>query len=140
MFEPKPIASLSASLLARKGDARPAIRRAYVPMAPITRLPQAEALEDLGWNDLCDATPSPALQQQERIERSLSPGKQGAPRKAKTAFTLRLDADRHLRLRLARAVAKRSAQQIVTEALDAFLDQHPGLDGLVGEVRKTSAI
>ena len=36
----------------------------------------------------------------------------------KAAFTLRLDGDRHLRLRLANAVTGRSAQQIVTAALD----------------------
>ena len=42
----------------------------------------------------------------------------------KAAFTLRLDAERHLRLRLATAVTGRSAQQIVTGALDALLDIH----------------
>jgi hypothetical protein len=136
MFEPKPIAALSGSLLARKGDARPAIRRAYVPMAPISRLPHAEPQDDLGWNDMGEDAPSPARQQQERIERSFSAGKKAAAQKAKAAFTLRLDADRHLRLRLASAVGKRSAQQIVTEALDAFLDKHPGLDALVEEARK----
>ena len=137
MFEPKPIASLSAGLLARKGDARPAIRRAYVPTAPISRLPQPEALDDLGWNDMGAVAPSPARQQQERAERSFSTDKKAASQRARAAFTLRLDADRHLRLRLASAVGKRSAQQIVTEALDAFLDQQPGLDALVEEAQKS---
>jgi hypothetical protein len=48
--------------------------------------------------------------------------------KAKAAFTLRLDADRHLKLRLACAVTGRSAQQLVTEALDQLLGAMPELD------------
>ena len=48
----------------------------------------------------------------------------------KAAFTLRLDGDRHLRLRLACAVTNRSAQLIVTEALDEFLDGLPELDAM----------
>ena len=43
----------------------------------------------------------------------------------KVAFTLRLDKDRHLKLRLASAVSNRSAQQLVTEALDRFLKTIP---------------
>jgi hypothetical protein len=50
------------------------------------------------------------------------------PARAKAAFTLRLDPDRHLRLRLAGAVTRRSAQQIVSEALDNFLETLPELD------------
>ncbi len=124
MSEPKPLASLSSSLLARKGDARPAIRRAYVPLAPISRLPQTDASEDLGWNDMGDEAHSP-VRQQERIERSYSANPKAASRKTKAAFTLRLDADR-------------SSQQIVTEALDAFLEGQPGLDALFDEARGRS--
>jgi hypothetical protein len=51
----------------------------------------------------------------------------------KTAFTLRLDAERHFRLRLACAVTGRSAQQIVTEALDDFLQTIPELDAMAGQ-------
>ena len=50
--------------------------------------------------------------------------------KARAAFTLRLDRERHLKLRLASALGHRSAQAIVTEALDAFLHALPGLDTL----------
>ncbi len=50
--------------------------------------------------------------------------------KAKAAFTLRLDKERHLKLRLACAVTGRSAQQIVTDALDALLAEMPELDGM----------
>jgi hypothetical protein len=48
----------------------------------------------------------------------------------KAAFTLRLDVSRHLRLRLACTIDNRSAQQIVVEALDRFLEAKPGLDDL----------
>ena len=50
--------------------------------------------------------------------------------KAKAAFTLRLDKDRHLKLRLACAVTGRSAQQLVTDALDRLLADMPELDGM----------
>lgn len=50
--------------------------------------------------------------------------------KAKAAFTLRLDKDRHLKLRLACAVTGRSAQQLVTDALDGLLAAMPELDGM----------
>lgn len=48
----------------------------------------------------------------------------------KAAFTLRLDAERHLRLRLATAVTGQSAQQIVTGALDAMLASIPEVEAL----------
>jgi hypothetical protein len=54
--------------------------------------------------------------------------------RAKAAFTLRLDPERHLKLRLACALSRRSAQQLVTEALDDFLDSQPELEALAGHV------
>lgn len=50
--------------------------------------------------------------------------------KAKAAFTLRLDPSRHLKLRLACAVTGRSAQQLVTDALDQMLGGMPELDSM----------
>lgn len=50
--------------------------------------------------------------------------------KAKAAFTLRLDAERHLKLRLACAVSGRSAQMLVTEALDQLLGTMPELEAM----------
>ena len=131
MFEPKPIASLSGGLLARKGEAHPAIRRAHVPMsvAAAPREQQARIVRSF-------ARPKPEPVDAEHpapmVEATL-------PRRTKAAFTLRLDADRHLRLRLASALADRSAQQIVTQALDAFLNGQPGLDTLVAEAQKITA-
>jgi hypothetical protein len=54
--------------------------------------------------------------------------------KGKAAFTLRLDPERHLKLRLACAVTHRSAQQIVTGALDEFLASLPELDAMASQV------
>ena len=56
--------------------------------------------------------------------------------KAKAAFTLRLDTDRHLKLRLACAVDGRSAQQLVTAALDQLLERMPDLDGLAEKAKR----
>jgi hypothetical protein len=188
MSEPKPIASLSSGLLARKGAARPAMRRQLANGAP------AVVQDDLGWNDMgYDVDPDPSTpmdyehdagynplanavpdvkpevkQQQDRIAEQLqvqademavsefyetsaevvpivSP--RGAapvietqrPRaapgsKGKSAFTLRLDADRHLKLRLACAISNRSAQQLVTAALDAFIEAMPEISALAAQV------
>ena len=56
--------------------------------------------------------------------------------KGKAAFTLRLDPDRHLKLRLACAVDGRSAQQLVTDALDQLLDRMPEVDGLAAKAKR----
>ena len=58
MSESKPPASLSPTLLARKGAARPAMRPQWQPLSNYSNevpLPPAEPLEDLGWNDMGDA-------------------------------------------------------------------------------------
>jgi hypothetical protein len=170
MRENKAFASLTSGLLARKGQARPAMR----PQG----FGQGVATEDLGWNDMGhdvprntgprlpvslsapSSTPRPAnadmpevVRQQAEIAREFAevkpqpvakPVAKAAPvRRAvrsakanvaanvdrvtgrKSAFTLRLDAERHLRLRLACAVENRSAQQLVTAALDRLLDDLP---------------
>ena len=68
------------------------------------------------------------------------PGPVEVPRKAehnaraKAAFTLRLEAERHLKLRLACAVTGRSAQQLVTEALDQLLKSKPEIEALAERV------
>ncbi|HVJ70617.1 MAG TPA: hypothetical protein VM531_03755 [Sphingomicrobium sp.] len=59
--------------------------------------------------------------------------------KGKAAFTLRLDPSRHLKLRLACAVTGRSAQQIVTDALDQLLDGMPELDSMAERAPRKSA-
>ncbi len=229
MGEPKPIASLSGLLLARKGAARPAMRR---PSAEGNMSNMSSLHDDLGWNDmgydvnpdqnvpmdhdhhfnrnpLANAVPeanSVVREQQQLIARQLEaqaevgfdsvptfssqpqrqvveeieelefvqpvverimppppsvmaempvrveqttppsviaemplqmeqPKKRAAPgSKGKAAFTLRLDTERHLKLRLACAVGNRSAQMIVTDALDAFLDNMPEIAQLAARV------
>ena len=60
--------------------------------------------------------------------------------KGKAAFTLRLDPSRHLKLRLACAVGGRSAQQLVTDALDQLLQAMPELESMAEKApRKKSA-
>ena len=56
--------------------------------------------------------------------------------KGKAAFTLRLDPDRHLTLRLSCAVHGRSAQQIVTDALDHLLSTMPELDAMAAKANR----
>jgi hypothetical protein len=189
----KSAASLTSGLLARKGQARPAMRPGYVGLTP--------AAEDLGWNDMgedhsayqAQAVPQPmpgpqpvpapqvgttlqpvppVLREREVLETQIArpapapipeeaPVPVSAPApvsvqvarpalpplaveqiaralgdKPKAAFTLRLDKDRHLRLRLASAVANRSAQQLVTEALDALLNNMPEIEALAGQLPK----
>ena len=54
----------------------------------------------------------------------------------RAAFTLRLDAKRHLKLRLASTVKNRSAQALVTQALDRFLADIPELDTLASQLNR----
>jgi hypothetical protein len=210
MGEPKPIASLSGILLARKGLARPAMRRSTMLSSNGNA---AMSQEDLGWNDMgYDVDPDPTTpmdydhgfrganplaaavpevkHQQDRLADALfadvepqvgfddepqvgfdnfaeepesladaptlvtvtpepvTPlisrrGGTDAPRsrarskpglKEKAAFTLRLDSERHLKLRLACAVRHQSAQQLVTDALDALLESMPEIDDLASHV------
>jgi hypothetical protein len=56
--------------------------------------------------------------------------------KGKAAFTLRLDPSRHLKLRLACAVDGRSAQQLVTDALDQLLGRMPELDAMADKAKR----
>jgi len=56
--------------------------------------------------------------------------------KGKAAFTLRLDPERHLKLRLACAVSGRSAQLLVTDALDALLGGMPELEDMAGKANR----
>lgn len=207
----KPLASLSSGLLARKGQARPAMRpQGYGGFGAI---PGQQ--DDLGWNDMGHDVPPaphiaqvpPVVRQQAQLQEEFAPVPQAyeppaAPRDTtphveleeqeeafapppapvgevppapvaparvesvpvepapaevvrpvsvatarrldretaaktrhgKAAFTLRLDHDRHLRLRIASALCHRSAQILVTEALDAFLQSLPEVGTLVSQL------
>jgi hypothetical protein len=54
----------------------------------------------------------------------------------RAAFTLRLDADRHLKLRLAATMQGISAQALVTEALDRLLAEHDDLDIIANHLKR----
>lgn len=171
----RPVASLSPTLLARKGGARPAMRPQLQPLRFQDNT--ALQLDDLGWNDMGheveDQAPAAELpvapvadapqtaeivalnpageqalasvpevvQQQKTIVQRLEKPK-SAPRRSavsqgrKAAFTLRLDEERHLKLRLACVTSGRSAQQLVTEALDRLITELPEVGELAGKVRK----
>ncbi|VVT11599.1 conserved hypothetical protein [Sphingomonas sp. EC-HK361] len=169
--QPKPLASLSSGLLARKGQARPAMRPQGFGFTSLSH-----AGDQLGWNDMghdvaspepVEALP-PVLVEREALKEEFTapvvepvvveaptvPVFDAAVRPVsvltakrlqretrakvkdagKAAFTLRLDADRHLRLRLATATRHRSAQQLVTEALDAFLKTLPEVEALASQL------
>lgn len=79
-----------------------------------------------------DAVPPAAPQAEVVVLPRPAPGAPGR----KAAFTLRLDPDRHLKLRLACAVSGRSAQQIVTGALDQLLATLPEVDALAARAKR----
>ncbi len=166
---PKPAASLSSALMARKGAARPGqrytqdmsfvepVREAFlqnienqnllvqrtdlaVPAFP--DITQNTAANDVALADHLiepvdvehvDQIIEPILWpikvpvEKQYMAQSVpaevaAPKRRSAPgQKARCAFTLRLDPERHLKLRLISAHQHRSAQLIVTEALDRFL-------------------
>lgn len=89
--------------------------------------------------------PEPAVQPEDlhvvATESSPTPrrprkSRSAAGSKGKAAFTLRLDAERHLRLRLACAIDGRSAQMLVTQALDDLLASMPELDALAEKAKR----
>ncbi|SMQ62653.1 hypothetical protein SAMN06297468_0733 [Altererythrobacter xiamenensis] len=155
-------ASLSPTLLARKGGAKPAMRP---QLAPIPDASQAN-LEDLGWNDMgqdepaaksadvvhltppdAKAATAPAVLKQQRaladrVTQDNAPEEKPAKRRRavdqgkRAAFTLRLNAERHLKLRLAATMNNCSAQQLVTDALDALLEEIDDLDALAAKLTR----
>jgi hypothetical protein len=191
MSEPKPLASLTSGLLARKGAARPAMRRQQMLGNILSDSHSHASHDDLGWNDMgYDVDPVQAGDSAERHDSGLSPmaGHEAAspaevhrlspeapmasptepevvqqqrrvqalaaapiaakpahaPReraavgaKGSFAFTLRLDASRHLYLRLASATSNRSAQQIMIKLLDDFVAAQPTLAALAATATTT---
>ncbi len=111
-------------------------------MAPVEPEPEPEAFEPEAFEPEAEAEtlhePEPGPEPVRKVRPpakvvALPRSRTVAPR-AKAAFTLRLDPERHLKLRLACALSRRSAQQLVTEALDNFLDSLPELDALAGQM------
>lgn len=159
MGETKSLASLGPMLLARKGTAKPAMKvqlgtndRAAELSDELEALAQSQA--DLGWNDMGERDNVLTFDDARRLQNQLAdryqaPRRRASSRKTTTlkaapdmhraAFTLRLDTERHLKLRLASTIRNCSAQILVTEALDKLLEQFDDLEGLADQIsRKTS--
>ncbi len=68
------------------------------------------------------------------------PAKLGANAGRRAAFTLRVDPERHLQLRLACALQNVSAQQFVTRALDEYLAGIPELTELSAKLPSTGSL
>ncbi|MFL6845805.1 MAG: hypothetical protein ACJ8ER_13085 [Allosphingosinicella sp.] len=102
--------------------------------------PELEPEDDLAEPEVALEQPEPEPEPVVRAPRQPDAEVVSLPRsrsmvaKAKAAFTLRLDPDRHLKLRLACALSRRSAQQLVTEALDQFLDSLPEVEQMARRV------
>ena len=87
------------------------------------------------------ATEPSVLQQRREARAAIAQIGQPVRRKSaddsrRAAFTLRLDAKRHLKLRLASTVKNRSAQQLVTAALDKYLAEIPEIEALAAQVQR----
>jgi hypothetical protein len=122
----KSFAALDAGLLARKGQARPAAR------APL----------DAGWGDSqadqsAEIVPlhplarvaSPARTQQLLLAAQLAAQSDDSAQAGKrAAFTVRLDPERHRKLRLIAATTNLSAQALVIAALDQMLAEFGDVD------------
>lgn len=143
MTESNAFASLGPMLLARKGTAKPAMRAQLTQNDRVAELSDdfddlAASQSALGWNDMGQDEHVVALPVADN--RAASASKPARPRRKATeqgrraAFTLRLDSERHLKLRLASTMHDCSAQQLVTQALDAFLSQIPELDSIAAHI------
>lgn len=100
---------------------------------PLDLGPAPDAVEDtLELDEAALVAPEPEFVPQAVVRPARTPAVSG---KAKAAFTLRLDPDRHLKLRLACAVRGRSAQQLVTDALDRLLAAMPELDDMADKAQ-----
>ena len=108
--------------------------------------PESEAASDVEFEPEFEAEPEPPFVAPVKSAVAAVtpiPAPRRAPRprsvagaKGKAAFTLRLDPSRHLKLRLACAVNGRSAQQIVTDALDSLLQNMPELDAMAQKANR----
>lgn len=141
-------ASLGPTLLARKGGAKPAMRP-QIAAFPDMALVDPDTLEDLGWNDMGEARENEGARHTPSNKQSGKKAKKAASSKKskqvqktaekpikRAAFTLRLDADRHLKLRLAATMHGMSAQALVTEAIDALFGEIKDLDALARRIKR----
>jgi hypothetical protein len=97
----------------------------YSPLAPHIALPDLEPV------------PAPATVAAPVVAPRAAKARVPAPQPVRrAAFTLRLDADRHLKLRLAATMQGVSAQVLVTEALDRLLAEYDELDVIANHLKR----
>lgn len=121
-----PVASLNTAPVSKP-------EQTYQPVAEAA--PEAEAVVPA---PIAEPAPPPAAASRVNTARLVRNERKRRPaleRGKRAAFTLRLDADRHLELRLACTLRGRSAQQLVTEALDQLLGNMNDVASLAAQVR-----
>lgn len=131
-----PEAAAEATALAAEADAaltnvpakKPEVLRQRETIAKQIEAPQAKPAPAAAKVATSPEAPVEAAAPKRRRRSALARGK-------RAAFTLRLDADRHLKLRLACTLRNHSAQQIVTEALDQFLGTMPDVESLARQAK-----
>ncbi len=119
-------------------------RRAEGAALPVPAEPEVKRQQDLLVNRIADANLAALQAAPKAIDSAEASPVRRNPRAAigdaadsrRAAFTLRLDNDRHLRLRLASTIEGESAQALVTRALDEFLARLPEIENLAAQVRR----
>jgi hypothetical protein len=121
------------------GDVVPIKAKVELPLEPL-KPAVVEQQEEIA-RSVAATEHEPDLAQTKVAKVAASLGKAPARRSAldrgaRAAFTLRMDAERHLKLRLACTIRNRSAQQLMTEVLDRLIDELPDLATLAAQVAK----
>jgi hypothetical protein len=120
LYEPEAVEALAPEAIAVSQDEIVAEAEPIIEVQPKASRVKAAVIA---------VTPVPAPRRSPRP-------RSAAGSKGKAAFTLRLDPGRHLKLRLACAVDGRSAQQLVTDALDRLLDHMPELEAMAATAKR----
>lgn len=142
MTESNAFASLGPMLLARKGTAKPAMRAQLTQNDRVAELGDdfedlAASQSALGWDDMGhddQVVRLPVANARKQVEQHKQPRRKAVEHGRRAAFTLRLDAERHLKLRLASTMHECSAQELVTAALDQYLAEISELDSIAAHV------
>ncbi len=118
MAPPDRPAPLVPGLLARKGEARPAMRPSGLASVLVED-------DDLGWNDFGQGADLPAVLQQRAQLQQLTLGSDAMPvappEEERFALSLMLDRERLWRLRLAAAARGQSVDAWLIDAIDRLL-------------------
>ncbi len=101
-------AVLSGALLARKGAASPT---GYTPIRP-------QDIKPAGNANVKTSKPRPTP-----VLTSAATGGPSETADARSRVSVRLDRDRHFKLKLTAAHLERSLQDVITEALDRYIEQ-----------------